>query len=394
MSTSRSSMPGSPAFARLRSRHLAALSVGTFTLGIDGFVLSGLLPQVASTLHVSVAAAGQLTSVFAIVYAIGSPVIATATGNWDRKRLLLAGMGVFVIGVALQAAGATFVVVVVGRVLAALGAAAFQATAYGVAGLLSDDAGRPRALAIVAGGSSVAAVAGLPFGILIGQAFGWRSAMGVLLALALISGAMTFLLPTARAPQLPLRRRIAVLRNGQVLAVLTGTILVMTPGFLVLAFVAKLLDAAGSWTVALVVAEGAGQVVGTFLAPRSIRRRSARFTVVLAGTVLFIASVGLALFRFSPVGATLAMALLGIGLGFAVVPQQARLFRSVPEIASVAVGLNGSAIYCGSALGAAFGGLALVLGGSEAIAPTAAALALIATAALIALKVERPSNAG
>ena len=79
----------------LRSRHLTALSIGTFALGIDGFVLSGLLPQVAASLHVPTATAGQLTTLFALVYAVGSPLIATATGNWDRRRLLLLGMVVF-----------------------------------------------------------------------------------------------------------------------------------------------------------------------------------------------------------------------------------------------------------------------------------------------------------
>ena len=56
---------------------LAVLAVGTFTLGVDGFVLAGLLPQVAASLHVSAGSAGQLTTLFALVYAMASPVIAT-----------------------------------------------------------------------------------------------------------------------------------------------------------------------------------------------------------------------------------------------------------------------------------------------------------------------------
>ena len=49
----------------VRRLHLVVLAVGTFTLGVDGFVLAGLLPQVSSDLRVSVSTAGQLTTLFA-----------------------------------------------------------------------------------------------------------------------------------------------------------------------------------------------------------------------------------------------------------------------------------------------------------------------------------------
>jgi hypothetical protein len=48
----------SPTAGRLRIADLVILSVGTFILGVDGFVLAGLLPQVAGSLHVSASTAG------------------------------------------------------------------------------------------------------------------------------------------------------------------------------------------------------------------------------------------------------------------------------------------------------------------------------------------------
>lgn len=123
----------------LRPADLLALSVGTFTLGVDGFVLCGLLPQVSASLHVSPSTAGQLTTLFALVYALSSPLIAAAAGAWDRRRLLVVGMAVFMAGIVVQATGPSFAVVAAGRILAALGAAAYQATAYSTAGILSDD---------------------------------------------------------------------------------------------------------------------------------------------------------------------------------------------------------------------------------------------------------------
>jgi MFS family permease len=53
----------------LGSIGLLVRSLGTFTSGVDGYVLSGLLPQLASSLHVSSSTAGQLATLFALVYA-------------------------------------------------------------------------------------------------------------------------------------------------------------------------------------------------------------------------------------------------------------------------------------------------------------------------------------
>ena len=81
--------------------------------------------------------------------------------------------------------------------IAALGAACYQATTYSTAGILSDDQHRARSLAVVAGGSSVAMVAGLPFGIAVGQHWGRRAAIWVLVTLAVLSTAALATLPAA-----------------------------------------------------------------------------------------------------------------------------------------------------------------------------------------------------
>lgn len=364
----------------LRTADLLVLSIGTFTLGVDGFVLSGLLPQVAASLHVSASAAGQLTTLFALVYAVGSPVIAALAGAWDRRALLTAGMAVFVLGVVLQATGPDFAAVAAGRALAALGAAGYQATAYATAGILSDDSGRPRALAVVTGGSSLALVAGLPFGILIGQHWGWRAAMWVIVALAVASAAAVWLLPPAYAPRLSLRERGRALADRRVLGILAGTVTVLTPVFLVIAYLPAIMRTQGAWVVVAMLAYGAGQVSGNAGVPRLIRRRSARSALVCGACGVTVAAAVLTAARTTDVGTALTMAVLGFSCGLSTVPQQHRLFAAVPRLAPVAVGLNGSGIYIGTALGAAIGGAALAIGGSAALPVAATALALLGVA--------------
>jgi MFS transporter, DHA1 family, inner membrane transport protein len=370
--------PGQATTRTLGAGGLLILAIGTFTLGVDGFVLSGLLPQVAASLHVSASTAGQLTTLFALVYAVSSPVIAAAAGAWDRRVLLTAGMGVFVVGMIVQATGPDFGAVAAGRVLAALGAAAYQATAYSTAGILSDDSRRARSLAVVAGGSSLAIVAGLPFGILVGQNWGWRAAMWVLVVLAVLSALAVWLLPAAYAPRLSLRERGKALADPRVLGILAGTVTVLTPVFLIIAYLPAIMRASGAWIVVTMLGYGAGQVAGTVLVPRLIRRRGARTALICGACGITAITAILTVTRTIDAASAVTMAALGFSAGLTIVPQQHRLFTTVPRLAPVAVGLNGSGIYIATALGAAIGGAALAVGGGSVLPVTAAVIGLLA----------------
>ena len=294
-------------------------------------------------------------------------------------------MAVFIVGIVLQATGPNFLTVACGRVIAALGAAAYQANAYSTAGLLSDDAHRARSLAVVAGGSSLALVAGLPFGILVGQVWGWRTAMWVLVALA---GLAVGLLPAVHAPTTGLRDRVRVLSDARVLGILSGTVTVLMPGFLILAYLPTILHASGALVVATLT-YGCGQVLGTTAVPRLIRWRGARFALVLGACGVTVCAATLAVTRAAEVGALVTLLVLGLSVGVTIVPQQHRSFALVPAVATVALGLNGSGIYIGSALGAALGGGVLALAGVTALPLAAAIVGLLAIAIASAVRPER-----
>ena len=68
------------------------MALGTFAIGTEGFMIAPLLPRLAGDLSVSVAAAGQLVTVFALTYAFSSPILTALTGSLDRRRLLVFSM--------------------------------------------------------------------------------------------------------------------------------------------------------------------------------------------------------------------------------------------------------------------------------------------------------------
>src|SRR5438876_2714582 len=73
------------------------LALGTFAIGTEGFMIAALLTTIAADLRVSVALAGLLVSIFALVYATSSPVLTALTGRMDRRRLLITSMSLFAV---------------------------------------------------------------------------------------------------------------------------------------------------------------------------------------------------------------------------------------------------------------------------------------------------------
>ena len=147
------------------SARIYLLGGGAFAVGTSAYVVSGVLPAVSAELGVTITAAGQLTTVFALAYAVSAPLLATITARWERRRLLLIALLVAALGNALSAVATTYPLLLGGRIVAALGAAAFTPAATLFATALRPPAERGRAVAIVFGGMTVALALGVPDGL-------------------------------------------------------------------------------------------------------------------------------------------------------------------------------------------------------------------------------------
>lgn len=367
---------------RSSASHLVILAVGVFAVGTDLFVLNGLLPTIAADLRVTESTAGQLTTVFAATYAVGSPLIAAFTGKADRRVLLFAGMVIFVVGMVGQAVGTTFAVLAGARVVAAIGAAAFQANAFVVAGATASEDARGRTLSWVALGISVSSVLGVPIGVFAGASVGWRGVMWGIAGIGVVVAVAVLALPRVTVPAAGLRTRLSVLVRPAVARVLVVTVFGVTASFsffvylpVVAADVAP--GAMISWVLA---ASGVGSVAGNWLAGRWTDRVGPRRVrlVSIAGSAVLLAAMNAALLSLP--GLLVAVVMTGAFGGMLMVPQQHRLFTLAPDAPTVALGLNGSATYVGAGLGSALGGVALAAAGPAWLAPIAAVVALGAVA--------------
>lgn len=124
---------------------LVGLALGTFAIGIEGFVVASLLPQIAGDTGVTLVQAGYLVVMFALAYALGAPVLAALTGSADRRLILAGSATTFVIGAILAAFAPSYAFLTAARLLIGMSAGLYAATAQATAVAISEAHHRARA---------------------------------------------------------------------------------------------------------------------------------------------------------------------------------------------------------------------------------------------------------
>ncbi|SES04139.1 Predicted arabinose efflux permease, MFS family [Propionibacterium cyclohexanicum] len=361
---------------------LPLLAVGVFAVGTEGLVFAGLLPALAADLGVSIGAAGQVTTVFALAYALSAPLLAMLAETWRPRSTLLAGFTLFTAGNALTASAPTLGSVLCWRVVTAAGASLITPTSTLVAATLATPHRRGRAISIVMTGLTLATAAGAPLGTLIGGAYGWRCAiwaitgLGVLVAIAIALGIPA--LPGR--PRRGLRDRMRPLAVPAIRRVLATTLIGFVAVYLFYAYVSvvyrRLASESGFLAVILLVIGIAG-VIGNLAAGTLTDRYGARGVVTGALIVTAAAIILAGLASDSRVLVLVTAALYGIAAWAIAGPQQHRLLAADTGRTGLPVALNSSAMYLAIAIAGALGGV-LVPAGHWPLLVSGALAALVA----------------
>lgn len=362
-------------------RRLLVLALGMFALGTDSFVMAGVLPQIAHGFDISIGEAGQVTTVYAITYAIMAPTIAALAAHIPRKTLLLASLSTFVVANLATAIAPTFGFALFTRVIAGIGAAMFAPTATGSAASISPPEQRGMALAVVITGLTVSTALGTPIGAMIGGS-DWRWTMVFVSALAAASGigvwAMLAHIPLP--PQVSLKQRLAPVRDPRIALTLLTTFVYQAGHFICYTYFTVVFDRVRASTLVvggLLVLWGSSGMIANLVTGRLSDRIGNRKVIT---TLLIALTAVMAL--LPTFGGNLPLSILGIGAwgAFAwglLAPQQHRLVSIAPDAAPVVLGLNTSATYLGVTVAGVIGAIAMPAVGGHNLGYVAAGFTFV-----------------
>ncbi|MDO5658182.1 MAG: MFS transporter [Paracoccus sp. (in: a-proteobacteria)] len=345
------------------------IALGAFALGMASYVTAGLIPMIETAFLVPPAIAAQLVTAFTLAYGLGSPVLVALMPAQRQRDALLIALAGFVLANAASAMATDFTLLLVFRALAGIGAGVYLALGIAASAALSGAELRGKAIAVIMGGMASGTVLGVPLSLILTERMGWASALWLVAGLGMVAliGLALRLPALPVAASVSLRRKLALLGDRHVMLILLVSLLAAIASLGMYTFIAPLLREPAFGGITSITPYlwiwGVGGVLGSFLiGPVVDRVRGPLLTLwimVILAAALFLLPVTAGI---SPWLAVIPIAVWG-AVGWALqVPQNNELLRarSHEGDGNLAVALNESALYLGSAIGAGMGGLLLL----------------------------------
>lgn len=163
-----------------------ALVLVSFMLGCNEFIVVGILSDIAHSLDVTVATVGYLVTIFAVVYAISTPLITILTNRYDRYKTFMVLLGIFLVGNTLSGFATTYPLLLASRMITAVVAGGIESLSINFASEIAPRDKRAILISWISAGFSIASVIGVPIGTAISTYAGWHEAFHLISILSLI----------------------------------------------------------------------------------------------------------------------------------------------------------------------------------------------------------------
>ncbi|MFC0211635.1 MFS transporter [Paenibacillus chartarius] len=371
------------------------LTIAVFFTATSELVVSGILNVLSEQLHVSVAWAGQLITVYSLAFAIGTPIIISLTALMKRKRLLLLTMLAFTAGNLVSLIGSSFTLLLVSRVVLGVSSGVLTVAAFSAAAKLVSPDKIGSAIGTIILGFSSAMILGVPIGIALTEMFGWQMifvflASGSLLILA----GMALLLPEMEGDeQVPFGKQLSVLTNPVIFVALLFVLLREGGTSVMYTYMSSFLDSILHRSPAdiglIMLAIGAAGAIGSRAGGSAVDRWRSVPVIVVS---MIVQVTALALLPPAVHSFPLAMGLLALWVMsmFVMGPAtQTYFIEKAPKSANLIISLNLSVTQIGLAAGAAAGGMAVTANATVLYNPWVAAFALLLAFTAIIVSIRR-----
>lgn len=347
-------------------KKILILALGMFSLGMDTYIVAGLIPEMSRSLNQSSTAIGQGVTIFTLVFAISAPLFSIFLAKINVKQTLIFALIIFIFANIMTSLAVNLPIYLLARAIAGLGAGIFSPMAVSTGSQLVENKNRGKALATVVGGLSIGTVIGVPLGIQISNLSSWRV---TLLFIVLISTLTCVLIAihfrAIFAPTPPsIKERFKLFIHPHIIRIMTVTVCAAIASLGLYTYFSKIVEhyqSIYSLTTYLML-WGIGGLIGSFSIGFIIDMFKFTNLIVLSIMILLLFSfILLPISIHTPIASCLPFLLWG-AMGWATqAPQQHILIKNYKSYGETAVALNSSVNYLGSSIGSALCGSLLFI---------------------------------
>jgi MFS transporter, DHA1 family, arabinose polymer utilization protein len=347
---------------------LLTLTLGGVVVGMTEFMMMGVLPDVATSLSISIPSAGHLISFYALGVVIGAPLMTALTGKYRPRLVLMSMMGLFALFNTLFALAPSYPLLLVSRLFAGLPHGAFFGMGAVAASRLAEPGREARAVSMMFAGLTIANIAGVPLGTWMSHAIGWRYAFGAIAVIAVLAALSIrkWMPDLAPAPDAGFGKSIKVFKQLDIWLII-GISSIGTGGlFAWISYIAPLMtNVAGfssSSISSIMIVAGLGMAAGNFIGGRLADRFSPLKTtgsllLAMIGALLIVSVTSY--YKVPAIGMTFITG----AIAFAVIaPMQMLMINAAKGAEMLASSALQASANMGNALGAYLGGLPIAAG--------------------------------
>ena len=350
-------------------RTLFFIALGLFGLYTVEFGVVGVLPAIITRYGVSVAQAGLLVGLFALIVALAGPFMVLWLSRFDRRKVLTGALLAFSLCCLLSAMAPGFGVLMALRVPSALLHPVFFSLAFAAAVSLYPPERATHATSMAFVGTSMGLVLGVPLTTWIEARVSYEAAFifGAVVNLVAAIGLWMMLPKTATSQATSSRSPLSILRKPAVWFALLTTVCVFGAMFSVYSYAAEYLTRQtgldGQTISILLLVFGAGGVLGNLFAGRWLGRNliGTALSYPIALAVAYAILLGFGSHSFAVM---LPISLLwGAAHTSGLIVSQVWLTSAAPEAPEFATSLYIAAANLGVVFGSSLGGALITSAG-------------------------------
>lgn len=347
-------------------RKIVLLTIGMFALGVDAYVMAGILPSIADEFHVSIGKAGQAVSVFTLCYALAAPLFAAMMSKTNAKHTLLIALSIFVLANVVSTITNNFIMLLISRGIAGIGAGLYSPFASSAAVTFVHESKKGRALGMILLGMSAGTVIGVPIGIYISDIYGWRMTIWFIVAIGVVGIlGLWFRLPVIQSTHLPtLKERLAMFQNKVISLVMFITMILSFCSLGLYTYLDLIIASYGfEKSVVFIWMWGIGGIGGSFIIGYIMDfYKKPKIILIYLMIIMFLSLICMGIFQQIAILVAICLILWGATGWGAVATQQKTLIEISPEHATISIALLSSINYFAGSMGTLANGVFLEKG--------------------------------